>query len=461
MRTSTLILTAVLALLLLVPAEAQKQTPPEGSAPKDFVLPAKTVITLDNGLTATLVPYGHVPKISIRAVVRAGNIDEPANAVWLADLMADMMKEGTATRNAKQLALDAAKIGGSINVSVGDDQTAVSCDVLSEFGPEMVALLADVLCSPSFPESELARLKNDKLRQLSIQKTDPGSIALEKFRSAMFPGHPYGRVFPTEEMLKGYTIQQVREFYDANFGAGRTRIFVAGKFDTGKMEDAIRKAFTSWKKGPAPVINIPKPVTQRAVYVVDRPGASQSTVYIGLPVIDPSNPDYRALIVTNALLGGSFASRITSNIRENKGYTYSPFSMVSSRYRNAYWAEFASVTTDVTGPALKEIISEIKRLQAEPPTAEELKGFQNFLSGNFVLQNSNPNGIINQLAFLNLHGLPDSYLTEYVKAVHAVTPEQVQNITKQYLRDTDMMIVVAGDRKKIEKQLTPFGKISS
>jgi len=459
MRTRAIQLTAVLA-LLLGNAMAQKQAPPEGSPPKDFVLPAKTTLTLDNGLGATLVPVGRVPKMFIRITVETGNIDEGAGEVWLADLTGDMMKEGTATRSAQQLALDAAKIGGSISVGVGDDQSSVSGDVLSEFGPQMIALMADVLCHPSFPESELARLKNDKVRELSIQKSNPNTMALEKFRAVMFPDHPYGRLYPTEQMLRSYTIAQVKGFYDGHFGAGRTHIFVAGKFDPKEMEEAIRKAFAAWNRGTPAVKNIPTPVTKHAIYLIDRPGAPQSTVYIGLPVIDPSDPDYRALALTNALLGGSFSSRITSNIRENKGYTYSPGSMVSSRYRNAYWAEFASITTDVTGPAIKEIIYEINRLQGEPPSAEELKGFKNYLSGNFILQNSNPFGILNQLSFLHLHGLPDQYLTEYVKTIHAVTPEKVQELAKKYIRDKDMLIVIAGDRKKIEKQVAPFGKIS-
>ncbi len=459
MRNSTTLQSICLLLFLSAFAVAQKQTPPEGSTPKDFTLPARTTITLENGLVATLVPYGTIPKATVRAVIRTGNVNEGENEIWLADLTGSMMKEGTATRNAKQLAKDAARIGGSISVSVSDDQTIVSGDVLSDFGPDMIALVADVLCAPGFPESELARLKADKVRELSIAKTDPNSIAVEKFRGVMFPNHPYGRTFPTEKMLEGYSIQQVRDFYNTNFGAVRTHVYVAGKFDAKKVEMAIRAAFSGWKRGAEAVVNIPKPVCQRNIYMVDRPGVPQSTVFIGLPVIDPSDPDYRALQVVNSLLGGSFGSRITSNIRENKGYTYSPGSSISSRYRNAYWAEFASITTDVTGPAIKEIFYEIDRLQAEPPSADELRGIQNYLAGVFVLQNSDPNGIINQLSFLDLHGLPESYLTDYVKTVYSVTPEQVQQMTAKYLRDPEMMIVIAGDRKKVEKQVAQFGKI--
>ncbi|RMD93787.1 MAG: insulinase family protein [Calditrichaeota bacterium] len=438
---------------------AQKEKPPQGGTPKDFKLPQKESFSLKNGLKATLVPYGKLPKVTIRIVVRAGNLNEDKNEVWLADLTGDMMKEGTEHRTGEQIALEAASMGGEVNVSVGADQTSISGDVLSEFAPDLVELLADIVRFPLFPESELERLKKDMIRDLNIQKSQPRSMAQEKFRQVLYGDHPYGRVFPTEAMIQSYDVQKVRNFYEKNFGALRTHIYVVGVFDENKVKQAIRKAFKDWQAGPEPLINIPEASTKRSIYIIDRPGARQSTVYVGLPVIDPSHPDYMALMVTNTLLGGSFASRITSNIREDKGYTYSPFSRVSARFRDAYWVEIADVTTEVTGPALREIFYEINRLQEEPPDQEELRGIQNYMAGTFVLINSSRSGIIGQLAFMDLHGLDESYLTNYVKNVYAVTPKQVQKIAQNYLRDEEMTIVIAGDRKKIEKQVAKFGPV--
>ena len=204
----------------------------------------------------------------------------------------------------------------------------------------------------------------------------------------------------------------------------------------------------------------PAPATTRAVYIIDRPGAVQSSVIIGMPVIDPTSEDYVALGVMDALLGGSFGSRITRNIREDKGYTYSPYSEVSTRYRDAYWAQNAEITTKDTGPAIKEVFAEIDRLQAEPPSAKELAGIQNFIAGTFVLQNSSRGGITSQLAFMDLHGLPASYANEYVKKVYAVTPAKVTEVARKYLTDDLATIVVVGDRKAIEPQLTALGKIA-
>ena len=455
MRTALLLISIALAAPLL----ADKQSPPAPGKPKGFSVPTPKTFTLDNGLAVTLVQYGTVPKVSISLAVRTGNIDEKANEVWLADLTGDLLTEGTATRSASQIAEDAARMGGSLDVAVGENRTTIGGDVLSEFAPDFVALVADVVQNPKFPESELARLKADRARQLSIAKSQPQPIAQEKLRAVLYGDHPYGRLFPTEAMLSGYTIAQVKDFYARNFGAARSRLYVVGRFDNAAIEAAVRKSFGAWKKGAAPNTSVPSPKRARAVYLLDRPDAVQSTINVAIPVIDPSNPDWDRLFLMNTLLGGSFSSRITSNIREQKGYTYSPQGQLSNRYRDAYWVEIADVTTKVTGPALKEILGEIDRLQAAPPSEQELKGFQNYRAGVFILQNSSRPGIIGQLEFVDLHGLPADYLNGYVQRVYAVTPEQIQEMAKKYLKDDTATIVVVGDKKVVTDQLKEFGPV--
>ncbi|MFY9552753.1 MAG: pitrilysin family protein [Thermoanaerobaculia bacterium] len=458
MKTKTALLLSLLPLLASA-LFADKQAPPAPAPPKGFSVPAPRTLTLDNGFGVTLVRYGTVPKVSISLAVRTGNIDEKANEVWLADLTGDLLSEGTATRSASQIAEDAARMGGSLDITVGENRTVIGGDVLSEFGPEMVALVADVAKNPKFPESELARLKADRARQLSIARSQPQPLAQEKLRAVLYGNHPYGRLFPSEAMLSSYTIGQVRDFYARNVGAARSRIYVVGRFDPAAMEAAIRKSFANWKRGSAPNTSTPSPKSERAVYLLDRPDAVQSTINLAIPVVDPSNPDWDRLFLMNTLLGGSFSSRITSNIREQKGYTYSPQGQLSNRYRDAYWVEIADVTTKVTGPALKEILAEIDRLQAEPPTEKELKGFQNYRAGVFILQNSSRPGIIGQLQFVDLHGLPADYLNGYVQRIYAVTPEQVQEMAKKYLQDDKATIVIVGDRKVIAEQVKEFGPI--
>src|SRR5581483_1227832 len=264
-----------------------KQTPPPGAPPKPFRLPHFEKFTLPNGLQVTMVPYGSIPKVAISVAVRSGTINESAQQTWLADLTGQLMKEGTTSRTSEQVAEQAASMGGSIDVNVGPDVTHIDTDVLSEFGAQAVELLADVVQHPLLPESEVARLKQDQLRHLSIAKTQPGQLARERFLQALYPDHPYGRFLSTEPIINSFNVDAVKKFYSDNFGAQRTHIYVAGRFDSAAVKAAITKSFSGWAKGPAAVIDIPKPVGKHEVYVIDRPGAAQSTLYIGLPTIDP------------------------------------------------------------------------------------------------------------------------------------------------------------------------------
>jgi len=462
MTNSKIVTYAVLALSFVAAVYAQeegRQVPPPGGTPKDFVLPTKNIFGLENGLQATLVPFGSVPKATVRIIVRSGNLNE-GDQTWLADLSGDFFLEGTTSRNGEEIARAAAAIGGQINVTVNEDQTTISGDVLAEFTPQMVELLAEVVRSPKFAESEFERLKRDRLRQLSIAQTQPQQMAMAQFRKALYGDHPYGRIFPDEALLAAYSIGDVRNFYNNNFGAQRTQVYVAGVFDAGATRAAIEKSFDSWEKGPDVLINIPEPVTGKVVLdVVDRPGASQSNVILGLPAVSPGHDDRIALEISNTLLGGYFSSRITANIREDKGYTYSPFSSLSTRYKDAYWAQTAAVTTSVTGPALQEIMYEIENLQQNPPPVEELDGVKNYAAGIFVLRNSTRNGIINVLNQIDLQELPDTYLTDYVSNVFALTPEQISETTSKYLRKEDMTLTVVGDRGQISEQVAPFMEV--
>lgn len=452
-----LIVGLALAVAPLTGAVAQRKvTPPPGGTPKDFTLPSKREFSLPNGMQVTLVPFGTIPKATVSLAVRVGNVNEGPNEVWLADVTGDLMNEGTTSRTSAEIAELTAGMGGSIGIGVGPDETTVGGSVLAERTPDFVRLVADVVQHPRFPESELPRITAARIRQVAIAKSQPQPLAQERFHQILYGDHPYGRLYPTEAMLKGYTAEQVRAFHANNFGAARAHLYVAGVYDTPAVERAIRESFSGWARGNSPVANVPKPKSGRRVGLIDRPAAVQSTLYIGLPVPDASKADYTALQVTDAILGGAFGSRITTNIREQKGYTYSPFSSVTDHYRDAYWAEIADVTTNVTGASLKEIFSEIDRLRKEAPPAEELRGIQNNMAGIFTLRNASRAGVIGQLQFVDLHGLPDTYLTGYVKRVMAVTPADVQRVMRTYLRPENMAIVVVGDRKVIEDQVKPY-----
>ncbi|HLY41950.1 MAG TPA: pitrilysin family protein [Terracidiphilus sp.] len=448
---------ASLVTLAAAPALAQKQSPPEGGPAKAFTVPAHETYSLPNGMKVTLVPYGEIPKVTVSVSLDAGAIDEGKDHVGVAGLTSDLMQEGTDKLTSQQLADAAGRMGSALSVTAGNDETDAQLDVLSEFGPDAARLLADVIEHPRLPESELARLKNNKLREIAVASARPQTIAAIHFRKILYGDHPYAIVLPTNEDVQKITLQDIKGFVAANFSPQRAHIYVAGRFDAAAMKHAIAEGFGAWPKSDAArVPNPPSPAPHRVLDVTDRPGAPQSTIIVGLPVIPPNSPDAIPFSVANTLLGGSFNSRITANIREQKGYTYSPFGVISSRYHDSFWEEQADVTTKFTGPSIHEILAEIKRLSSEPPTAQELKGIQNYLSGLFIIRNSNRGALISQLQNVDFQGLGDDYLKTYVAKVNAVTPEDVEKMTAQYIKPQQLTIVVVGDKSKISEQLTSY-----
>ena len=438
-------------------AGAQKQAPPEGGPPKAFTVPAHESYALPNGLKVTLVPYGILPKVTVTVSLTAGSSDEGREHHGVASLTGDLLKEGTEKLNAGELADEEARMGSTLSVNSSYDRTDVELDVLSEFGPEAVRLLSDIVTHPRLPESELERVKKDKVREIALGVAQPQTVALMHFRKILYGDHPYGTVLPSEEDVNKITIADVKGYVSANFNPKRAHVYVAGKFDVATVKKAIADTLGAWKAtGPERPAMVPKPNPQRLLDVTDRSGAPQSTIMIGLPVATADSADAIPLQVTNSLLGGSFSSRITANIREQKGYTYSPISTISDRYHDSYWAESADVTTKFTGASLKEIVGEINRLSSEAPTAAELKGIQNYLSGLFVLRNSSRGALIGQLRNVDALDLGDDYLRTYVGKVNAVTPADVQKMTRQYLKPSSMTVVVVGDKAKVTDELAPY-----
>lgn len=440
-------------LFCLPQVNAQKETPPAPKAPKDFVLPAKKQITLGNGMRATLVQYGQVPKVTVLLSLKTGEINENAHQVWLSDVLARMMEQGTETMNAGQLQRKIAEMGGSIGIHSGSYQFSVSASALSENVIDLIKLISDLVMHPAFPESQLNRIKNDFKRNLAVQKEEPQLMAQAKFSEIIYGNNsPYGRMFPTNEMLDDYTLGDVKKFYEENFGAKRAVLYVAGVFNEGEVSKAIEAAFKGWKQGSGATYPDDNFKYKPQTAIINRKGAPQTTVFMGLPVIDPKNPDYMKLTIANSLLGGSFGSRITRNIREDKGYTYSPFSTINNMPGISVWYEDADITSEHTIDAISEIKKEILRLADTIPSQQEMLGIQRNEAGLYILKNSSPDNIIGQLNFMDHFGLSDSYLSDMVKNIYAVTPEEVSAMVKKYIDPDKMSLVMVGDEEQIKAQ---------
>lgn len=455
-----LLLTA--ALLAATPALAQDNFPPAPpiSDPKPFKLPATETYTLPNGMMVTLVPYGIAPKAVISLRVRAGNATE-GDTVWLADLTGAMMKEGAGGKSAGQLSTAAANMGGDLNVGVGQQSTQITMNVLSEYAPDAIALIGDVATRPDMPAGELARVKANLGRQLTQALAQPGTLAdIALARTIYGPDHPYGRVVPSATQLSGYTIDQVKAFHAAQFGAKRAHIYIAGKFDPAAVKAALDKAFAGWAAGPAPLDIAAPHKPGPKVILINRPDAPQTTLRLAFDGQMAGSALDIPQRVTNSLLGGAFSSRITTNIREDKGYTYSPGSGVALQPGDALWSFDADVTTEHTGDSLKEVFKEIRRMQTEPASDVESKGIRTYMAGIFSIQNSTSGAVIGTLATRDLLGLPADWTDKYVPAVLAVGPDQMMSFAKAGYPLDKLTLVVVGDLKTVEPQLKALPELA-
>jgi zinc protease len=434
-------------------AAAPKETPPAPAPARNFRVPAHRSFTLSNGMQVTFIPFGIVPKVTVDLELRTGVIDEGPNDVTLASVVGDMLLEGTATRSSLDISRQAADMGGAITLTPGSELSTIGGDALSDHASQFVTLLGDVVLHPKFALEDLNRVLEKHSRDNAIALAQADNLAMKRYREVMYGNHPFAHIYPPDSMLRAFTVQRVKDFHTKNYSAKRAHLYISGVFDQAAVEKAVRDAFESWPTGAAPTENPPKIAAVQQVSVIDRPKSVQSAMFMGVPAPSPSDPDWIKMTVTDAILGGAFGSRITANIREDKGYTYSPYSFLLARKGGTIWTEAADVTTNVTGASLTEIFKEVDRIRSEAPPQKELDGIKSYLAGNFTIQNSSRAGITNQLSFVDLHGLGEDYLTSYVKNVLAVTPEDVRATATKYIDPKKMSIAIVGDKKLVEPQL--------
>lgn len=450
------VLTGLLFTFAFFVVDAQKEVRPTGAEPKKFAFSKQETYTLRNGMSVTLVQYGSDAKVAMQTVIRVGSINESGDKPWISDMVATLLKERTSSRSVGQIALETSEMGASIFTSAGTDRTIIGGEVSSEFDTRFLNLVADVVLNPKFAAEDIEKIRANKIRELAINRAQPGALAWERFRQNVFPNHAYGTVFPTEKGLKAYTLQDVKTFYYNQYGAARAHLYIVGQFDAAKVKAAIDKAFGNWKKGPEPIRDVPRSNARRALDVIDRPGALQSTIYLGMPAISPSDPDFVKFTVMDSLLGSSPGSRITSNIARNKGYTYAANSQIFNRYKTGHWVESAEVRTDATGAAVKEILAEIERLRKNPPSDAELKAIKDYLIAIYVLQNGDRSAVIGQLEYADYNDLGRDYLDNYASKLNAVSATDISEMARKYLVTDKMTIVVVGDKAKITEQLKPY-----
>ena len=439
-----------------LPTEAPALTPE-----RPVTWPKRTKTRLSNGLEVILAESHAIPKFHGQLSFRSGNAAVVDRAPGLAEMTATVARTGTKQRVSRQIEEDLRRIGADLSSSAGADTTGIGFAGLSELADPLLGLVNELAREAAFPEPEFERERRQKLEEVKLDRTQPGFLASERLRKVLFGAHPYGIVAPSEAQVLGYKRTDLTQVYQEFYTPENALLVMVGDFDVPAMMRSIEKTFGAWAgKKPAPKATAdPAQPKGRRVYLVHVPGAVQTQILAGCHAITRKHPDWIKIGLTNSLYGGAFNSRLVMNIREDKGYTYSPRSAVHALREHGYFSVSAAVRNDVVAASLTEMFYELDKLRSLPVPEAELADARNYLSGVFSMSLATQDGLLSQLATVALNDLPDDYLETYREKVRALKPADLLGTARKYFDSANMQIVAVGDRTQIEDQAKLFGDL--
>jgi zinc protease len=449
------------ACLVLGAAVAAQQLPPVGPE-KPFQLAPRVERTLPNGLRVIVTKQTAVPKVTVMLTVLSGYSSDGADQTGLAQFTAEIIQEGTKTKSSKEIRRDMFGMGGSLSAAASQDYTAVTARGLSEFSSRLIDTVADVAMNPALPPDEIAILKQQHLQAVMQNRASPQFVSNRTFRRALFGDHPYARTSETEATLNAIDRAKIEAFHRANYRPNNAFVLIVGAVEPEPTIAAVEKAFGSWARGDVPksAYPAPPPVTGRRVYFVQRPNSIQSSISVGNIAAKRSDPRWFELSLANTIFGGAFNSRIVRNIREEKGYTYSPGSTLTGFADAGFYRFSADVRNEVTGATLTEVFKEIDKFRAEGSDGPELQGAKAYMRGIFPIQTATQAGLANTLNNVYVFGLPKDYPETFRAKIAELTPAQVKSGAATLLASENSVIAIVGDYAKVKDQLTAFKDIT-
>jgi zinc protease len=436
-------------------AEWRKDAPKPGPA-SALHLPVPGKFKLSNGLTVLYSERPGLPLVAANLVLHAGSGINPVDRPGLASMTARMLQQGTTTRSALQIADRAADLGATLNSGAGTDTTGISTRSLSRNFPDALELLADVALHPSFPQAEIERVRSERLTWIAQEKDEPSALATRVLTGALYgPRHTYG--YPdigTTESIKTISREDLVHFWQQNYFPDDAALVVTGNIKLAALKPLLEKQFSAWKPGrPAPAAVGSPETTDAKLILVDRPGAPQTTLVcfsMGLP---RSTSDYAPVEVMNTDLGGLFSSRINMNLREAHGYTYGAGSFFNYHRAPGPFIVFSDVRTDVTAPATTEIFNELRRMRETQMTPAELLLSKDSIARSLPGRFERGTEAAGTFAELFTYELPLDYFSTLPERINAVTVEQAQAMAQKYIQPEKTIVLVVGDRAKIEEDM--------
>ncbi len=428
-------------------------------------LPKPFETKLSNGLQVIVLESHKLPTFAARLVVLKGGLSDSDNMIGVADYAASLLREGTTTRNSKQIAEAVDGLGATLGADSGltSVTTTVNASGLVENYDQIMALFADVILHPTFPADELASLKQRNIGALGFQRSDAGFLGGEKMAQVLYGKHPGGRYSMSADQINAITIDALKAFHAAAFKPNNAIFAIVGDVKPAEVVAKLEKTFAEWKAGTAAPMTIPlvAAVPATKVYLVDRPGSVQTNLMLGVPTIERNDPDYFALEMMNQVVGGGASARLFLNLREDKGYTYGAYSSSSSGKVRGMFQATAEVKTEVTKKAMDEFMFELKRIRTELVPADEFDRARRTIVGGWARQLEFPNSLLGNLVTSKLYGFSADYWDTYPTKIAAVTQADVQRVAQKYLTLDSLAIVAVGDAEKIKADLAVFGTVEA
>jgi len=424
-------------------------------------LPRPVERQLSNGMKLLVVESHRVPTITLRMNVPSGDLRDANGMPGISDATSALIRLGTKTASARDIADKLAELGASLSVGSGQGEATVFLSSLTENFDAALAVLADVLLNPSFPQDELDKWKTRQRANIEQAKAQPGVLANDLMMKLLYPADSRRYTRPTVEALNKITRDSIVEHYKKYYVPSGEWAGVAGDITPKEAVAKLEKALGEWKGGPVAHVTMPFPdqISAKKVYLIPRPNSVQTYLVATNHAIDRKSPDYIDVQVMNRVLGSGPSSRLFRIIREEKGYTYGVGSGFSAtKYLNHFTAS-TSVRTEVTEPALAELLKQFGDIRDRAVPGDELADAKSAIVAGFVLALENPDGVLSRWMEQRQEGLPEDYWDTYTQKVNAVTPDDVQRVAKKYVPLGNVQIIAVGDASKIADLLKKFGTV--
>jgi len=436
-------------------------------------LPRPEDRTLSNGLKLVILQSNRTPTISVSISIPSSRLRDPAGMPGVAEATAAMMMMGTATRSARQISEALADIGATVSFGGGGgggrggrgggggDEGTISVSAMTENFDEALGILADILLHASFPADELEKWKGRQRAALEQQRTNPAMLSNEMLMKVMYPGDARQFTRLTEESLDKITRDVLVDHYKKYVVPSGELAGVVGDIAPRDAVAKLEKALGAWKGGPVEPVKlaVDPPIGEKKVYLISRAGSVQTSLTLANRAISRTDPDYIPCMVMNQVLGAGTAARLFRIIREEKGYTYGvSSSFAASKTANHFFSSM-SVRTEVTEPALADLLKEFREIREAPVPQDELDGAKRTMVARFALDLENPSGVLARWMQQREFKLPEDYWDTFSAKVMAVTAEDVQRVARKYVPYDNVQIIAVGDGAKIRESLKKFGPV--